>query len=278
MATTTLAYRDALEGVGIRYAAILASAREDTSLAGAASVFAARTGRIYAGTTGIVGAALMVASAVASGLWYVFPHARLGAVSFPTVTTFVLGSWPAMAVAYRVGRVVGAHRIRDAATPRQTGDLHADLARLEHDLPGAVTRRRTAPLERASVALPMFAVALLAPLTLHRLVYSLVAHDGDFESWARMSLVIVGHAHLVLAALCWQFAYKAFQAPVERIRAEGRRAAWRALGITIGVSALPGAVLLLIPPILTAVTGIAFIPLLFWGMSRILVSERSRLA
>lgn len=52
--------------------------------------------------------------------------------------------------------------------------------------------------------------------------------------------------------------------------------AWgKAWGITIFVSAVPGLLLLAVPPLLTAITGLAFIPFMFVFMHRRLMNERS---
>jgi hypothetical protein len=52
----------------------------------------------------------------------------------------------------------------------------------------------------------------------------------------------------------------------------------RALGITTLVSALPFALLYLIPPILVFVTGVIFVPVSFSALTRIVEAERHQLA
>ena len=49
----------------------------------------------------------------------------------------------------------------------------------------------------------------------------------------------------------------------------------KALGLTVAISAVPGLLLLAVPPLLTAITGIVFIPLLFIRMWRRLLEERA---
>jgi hypothetical protein len=63
-----------------------------------------------------------------------------------------------------------------------------------------------------------------------------------------------------------------------RIRQEAKRMTWAAFGIVIGVSAVPGALLVLIPPVLTAVTALVFHPLLCCHMTRTILAERAALS
>ncbi len=267
MTTMTPAYRDSTEGAAIRYAQLLDSTRADTDIPAVARVFGARAGRVGVGVAGIVGAGALALATLSNA-------AGPSASSKLSLTGILLASWPVMGVAYLLGRAVGAYRMAGVTTPRRTGDVHGDLARLEQEDPGAEARRVATRLERASIGLPMVAMALLAPLTLHYGVYALFDKHADFDGWVAMSLVIVGHAHLVLAALYWRFADKASRQSVEEIALAGTRPGWRVLGITVGLSAVPGALLLLIPPVLTAATGVLFNPLLFHWMVSKLVAER----
>src|SRR5690349_11715443 len=48
----------------------------------------------------------------------------------------------------------------------------------------------------ASLAIPAAGLALMLPLSLHMIVMK-----GDFDSWVRMSVTVVGLAHVVFAVL-----------------------------------------------------------------------------
>jgi hypothetical protein len=125
----------------------------------------------------------------------------------------------------------------------------------------------------------MIAVSLLAPLTIHAFVATILgASAAHFDEWIAISLVVVGHAHLAHAWRCYAFATGARVLDADELMLARPRAEWRAFGIAVVVSALPGALLYLIPPILTAGTGILFNPILFRGMTRTIVAERRALA
>ena len=263
----TIAYRDSLEGLRIRYAELLAERTQDPSLAGASRVFGARTGRIWAGNTGIAGAVLLALGALAT----------LAVPGLP-LTTLLLLSWPAMLGAGAVGWVLADRRVRREGAPRPTGDVRTDLARLQAALPASALRDLAVDRERRSLARPMIAVALLAPLTIHAVVY--LGFGGGlaaFNNWIGLSLLCVGHAHLALAWGCHRFARNAASLTGYALEQAGRRAQWRAFGFAVLFAALPGGVLYLIPPILTAATGLLFNPILFLKMTGTLVAERAAL-
>ena len=62
--TATAAYRDSLEGLRLRYAELCAERSGYPSPARAPSVFAARTGRIWAGNVGIAGAVVLASISI----------------------------------------------------------------------------------------------------------------------------------------------------------------------------------------------------------------------
>jgi UPF0716 family protein affecting phage T7 exclusion len=77
-----------------------------------------------------------------------------------------------------------------------------------------------------------------------------------------LSAVIVGHAHLVLAWLSWRFAKRLVAGDAR----PAHREAFGALGWTVLAAAVPGAIMLLLPPLLTAVTGaFVIIPAFSWA-------------
>jgi hypothetical protein len=263
-----LAYRDFVMGARVRYDDLVERARHATGIAAASRVFAARTARIWAGAAGIAGTVLLVTVAIATA-WFGWRSSFL--------TEILVLSWPVMGAAYLLGRYFGAARVARLAVPRPTADILADLARLEGARPVEVARAGAARLERASMALPMVAVGLLAPLSIHAPFAFMLAH-GEVDRWILLSLAIVGHAHLVLAAMYVYFARRASKLDSEALVAARSRLEWSAWGATVAASAVPGIVFLLIPPVLTAVTGLLFNPVLCRGMVKTIVAERRDLA
>jgi hypothetical protein len=155
---------------------------------------------------------------------------------------------------------------------RKTGDVLADVERLRQPVDQQV-RARADRLERSSVALPLMAMAMLAPLSLHLAIAAPFTGLRTFNAWIALSLVIVGHAHLVTAWQAWKFARTLHGLDKDELRVP-RRDGWRALWVTFGWSFFPGAILLLIPPILVLVTGLVVIPFTWASMQRRVGLER----
>jgi hypothetical protein len=263
MSTLAPAYRDSMEGARIRFADLRARSLDTVPIGAASAVSAARTARIYAGVTGIAGAVLLVAATLANFLlrWGVPLHAVL------------LASWPAMGFAYIAGLLRGRRRAAAIAVPAQTGDVVTDLARLETGEPVAAAHRHAERLEQAATALPMIAVGLLAPLTIHLPFAASVGRDAG-DGWIALSMLIVGHAHLALAFMYARFARRAKHLSSDALALARSNMEWSAWGIAVAVSAVPGIVFVLIPPVLTAVTGLLFNPILFRSMTRAILAER----
>jgi hypothetical protein len=166
-----------------------------------------------------------------------------------------------------------------------SGDLGADLARLEAVEPLRDARDLATAWERRSAALPMAAISLLAPLTLHGMVWFGLARTTeagsgleDFGSWIALSVIIVGHAHLALLVCAVRWAWRLRRVDTFELRASGGKGWGTALLVSAGIACLPGVVLLAIPPILVAVTGLAFVPLMYHLMARTIERERTALA
>lgn len=124
-----------------------------------------------------------------------------------------------------------------------------------------------------SLVLPTLGAALLLPLTLHLLVFRSVdspSWASQFDDWVGISLVITGPAHLVFAILSATRAY---------MLAIGRPALspLKIYGFTVAASCLPFVLLLAIPPVLVAITGVPILPLLD-GMERLIARERAAVA
>jgi hypothetical protein len=273
----TVAYRGHEHVVASRYAELAElRARELATLSKARSVYARRVGRIAAGAVASVGAFAVFGGAMraiaASHGWFVNGDAVDG-----TLTYALLLTWPAAAVAYVAGRICARARI-DATLERslaRTGDWACDLRRLEEATLTADVGARAVAVERPSASLPLIAASFLAPLTIHYLfMFAItggqVAARG-FDEWIAASVLIVGHAHLVLAICSWLFAGKL----ARRETGVPSDYSWaKAFGFTVLAGAIPGGILYLIPPVIVAVTGLAFIPLMYFVIDRRMFAER----
>ncbi len=119
----------------------------------------------------------------------------------------------------------------------------------------------------ASFVVPTIGVALLLPLTLHLPIVALGWGVDAFDDWAALSLMITGPAHVVFA---WLAATRAKQLA----RGELAITPTKIFAITIAASAIPFAVLYMIPPILVGVTGLPILVLLD-RMERLVARESS---
>jgi hypothetical protein len=173
----------------------------------------------------------------------------------------------------------------DAPT-RLTGDVTADLARIEAADPLRASREVAMRWERMSVALPIAAVSILAPLTIHGVVWcTLSVPSGtmsttslsNFGEWIALSALIVGHAHVAVLVGSVRWACRLRALPTAQLR-QGLHKHWGlTLLVAVGVACIPGIVLLGIPPLLVAVTGVAFLPAAFGVAARAVAAERFEL-
>ncbi|MBX3228688.1 MAG: hypothetical protein KIT84_08550 [Labilithrix sp.] len=242
-------------------------------------VVRARLARIVAGSIGVAGAAAMTFSAA-----WTHDESRS-----PAPTLMLLASAAALVAGWvlaRGGLAAGARLLRrDTTELRLTGQLDADLARIDATDPRAELHRlerRAQGLELASVGLPIAGVSFLYPLSSHWLFTQLLGGGesaGDFSQWIRVSLAIVGHAHIALAICGFLFAKRLRSLTLEGLIDLKIHREWlKAWMITIGISCLPGILLILVPPILVAITGITFIPVLWYVLHSAVVRERSKFA
>jgi hypothetical protein len=269
----SLAYRSAYEHVIETRLAEVRHARDaiSTMLPELSAIGRARLARALAGAVGIGGAAGVAVSALVL---------RDG-----TETRLLLGSTIAMFATYLVARIVlralGSFRPPRDEEPSLVGEMTADLARIDASLPLPRIERRLASLETLGMALPLAAVSLLAPLTIHWLfiqVTSPATTASSFAEWIRISLVIVGHAHLALAAFSIAFAKKIAKSDNEMLRTMSVHREWlKAWVYTMLVSCVPGIILVGIPPVLVALTGVVFIPVMFFVVFERLLIERRTL-
>lgn len=273
------AYRSAYDHiVGLRLAETEDARTELTPLLpGLRAVARARLARIVAGAVGVGGAL----STFVIAAWTHDQPSGLATHALVASSCALVVSW----FFARTG-LAAAARLLPVNMPELTlsGELEADLARIDAADPRAELQRlehRARRLERPSVALPIAAVTLLFPLFSHWLFTQAIGSDNaqDFAQWIRISLIIVGHAHLALAVCGFLFARRLHGLSLEGLQRLRIHREWlKAWLITIGVSCLPGILLILVPPLLVAVTGIAFTPILWYLLHASIVGERSRFA
>jgi len=121
----------------------------------------------------------------------------------------------------------------------------------------------------AGLAVPIIGIALIGPITLH-LPFALLADPGAFDSWVATSTWITGPAHLAFA----------LSGAIRATQLARARPAWSPRSvylITVIVSCVPFVLMLAIPPILVAVTGLPFLPILR-AMEPLAARERDELA
>jgi hypothetical protein len=201
-------------------------------------VIARRIGRIAFGGALVVGALRLVEAAVTQHLGH-----GDGAINAYEV---IYQSWLSAIALWAVARVVAA---------RVPWHRNPDFL-LAH-----------------SVCMPMVGLALLLPLSLHLVWFTPWAAGDDlnrFNDWVQVSMVITGAAHLTLMlGVIWRGRALVAGTPAPT---PGEIYAY-----TIVVSCVPFILLLAIPPLLVAVTGLPFLPLMH-RMAKIVERERAELA
>jgi hypothetical protein len=285
--TWTGPYRNHRETVLLRLAGVLSRLGKEMSgsaLLDAKVVYRRRRARVAAGTVGaIVGAASLVCGLVV-GILEMSKHSSLGRGDYG-VTSWVFGAGLMLtAMIYGLVRIGASAHIERLVRRRTalSGHPEWDLSRLSEASPLRDVRERAAKLERASLTAPLVALALLAPLAIHGAVYAVVAlangvlpEASAFGWWIGFSALCVGHAHIVFAGLSARFARKIHEA--ENVHDVKRHwvGTW---GWTILAAAIPSAVLYLLPPIVTAATGICIIVPAFAWARKTVTMERLALA
>jgi hypothetical protein len=250
-------------------------ARED--IAEILAVTIRRRARILAGRIGLVGALSTVAAA---GL-----EALSSGPTTGVATVVLLGSAAASVVAYGLVAADPFHRAaRDLSRLTEaSGDLRREVDRLTSDRDLWTLRETAASLERQSTFLPTAAVSMLAPLTLHffvALVLSLVDHGRiieRFDYWIMASIVLVGASHLSLLYRASGLAVVLANTNDSEVDAAARSYGWKTVGWTTLYACLPGAIIWLIPVIVSFLTGALIIPALFARIGRLVTTERARI-
>ena len=119
----------------------------------------------------------------------------------------------------------------------------------------------------AGVVMPVVGLCLFLPLTLQAPFVFLINWGPSSEIWVLFSAVLVGHVHVFVA---WRMA----QAARRMLRGEPATGWGRIWLESIGVACIPGILLYALPPVLVAVTGVAF-PLLYGWMRRLAATQRA---
>jgi hypothetical protein len=229
-------------------------------------LYSLRQARVWAGAVGIGGFVALLAE--------IFTGVGLS-------SWILIGSWGAMALAFAVVLLVSRRRIVRRA--RQLGapseDVFLDLSRLAAGSPVERAVRQTHRIEIWSFLLPAVALTLLLPLTLHLIVGSTLFAVSliRFNAWILISLLLVGHAHITLIILAVMHVLRVRSELDNGVPVGGVSCGFWALLWTVTASTIPGALLLCIPPILVALTGLLFIPWMFHWISRRARAERQLL-
>jgi hypothetical protein len=239
-------------------------------------VAARRIARVVAGATAL----LVGATALVCGL------ASFAASQIVSLSTWMLlSAWPLAFMAGVVARLAaGAAMARRMHAPVSlTGSSVADLIRLDGADTLGQARAMAARWERASTALPLAALSMTAPLTIHFGVWLLLAgpmpsRAGDFGAWIGMSALIVGHAHLALAGCAARWAFKLRDRETAALGTRVATSAFQALFVSVAVASVPGILLIGLPPALVLVTGILFVPAMYAATVSTLRRERLALA
>jgi hypothetical protein len=253
--------------------AVEAFARRASSIAAGAAASACGLSMLAAGYAGLVGGELCGID------WD--SHARLiglapwlllaGIVVFPLTTVIVRP----------LARVWLTRLLR--AAPRGDADIEAYVARLHDARPAHVLQRKAMRLETASVALPLVASCLLAPLALfYVLLYlaSMVHHAStdDFAWTIQAVVMLAGHAHLVLAGCAIGYARRLRRGAVT---SRGHALSHALAGVLLAgvASVLPGlAIGFPYSSLFILVTGAIVVPLAYDVAFRRVTEERETLA
>lgn len=189
----------------------------------ATAVLARRAGRIAFGLVLIAGAALVFWESNSDRDVLAMLGVRHAAPSgFHAQSVFVLTWFAAVGIGLIVRGIVWL------AAPAPRGDA----------------------LLKASLVAPAVGLALILPLSLHMLVMT-----GEFDSWVRMSIRVVGPAHVVFAVLFAARAAGLARTATPRVSI-GAIFLW-----TVFASFVPWP--FIIPQALTAITGLFILPVIF---------------
>src|SRR5262245_60187282 len=212
----------------------------------AREVYARRVARQSAGWALIFAALTLIATAFS------------GASEAPT--WILIMSWPFAGFVYALTHLAAtiafrydlAHAIAEEARRTQGEVALTALARLR-------ARAIVEPRERSSFAPLLAGTALVGPLSVHWIVAAIFsgvmrfeAIDArDFTTWIQVSLVVVGHAHVVFAIAAARYARNMSNLGATSLAAGVDGGGSRALTAAIVTAAVPGLLAIGIPPLLT---------------------------
>lgn len=270
MSTTTFDYRN--HDATVTHRLELRRRRIDEGLSTPRARAAARLFRHrFARSTGAVGGLL--------GLSVTIFYAAIGAIGTGHDETgtaelffFSLGVVP---LAYIVGRLIAPWFERRALRRAREHDPDPVVAleALRYATGETIAAQVARKWELASLSLPLIATALIAPLTLHAPLFLGATRPAhEFGEWILLSAVIVGHAHLVFAYLAHRHVrHLTSGAPIPT------HAATRTWALTVLTAAVPGILLVGIPPIITGVTGLFLVAPMFYWARNTMLRERALL-
>jgi hypothetical protein len=259
-------YRDHLFAARCRQQQLSREGSPEAAPAELVRVYARRVARIWGAAFGLAGLLAMV-------LHFLFT------MSLRTLSIYIAGSWLTAAGAYLVVRLLAPQwiRWRLRRSYATSGDIFFDLGRIDARSPRKFALAAVHRHERLALQLPLVMLSLLAPLSIHLGVAMafLGVSMNEFGQWILTSAALVGHAHLTLAL------FSVFH--VVRVQREldaGTRVAGASRGLvallwTVGASAIPGVVLLCVPPLLVAMTGLLFVPWSFHWVGAAARAERA---
>lgn len=244
------------------------------------NIYARRVARAVAGG---VAAAAGVAMLVGGGIWALTTGSWYNpSQSDGRMTDVLLGGVVAGVLAYLPARLV-AYRKFDRAVGNAlslSGNVRIDLVRVERAQPRRIAAELLSRAEAWSASLPLVAVALLGPLLVHLLVWlgytagNVSFKLGAFDAWIGATVPIAGLAHLVLAFRAAAFGPRIRAKSTEELRVMPSQYGWKTLLFTAIAGLVPGAMLLLVPPVLIFLTGLVLVPHSFYRMNRLILGER----
>lgn len=283
-----LAYRNDEDVLQARLSSLLENRHLEVAGIGpeARNVYSRRVARAASGG---VAAAAGVVMLIGGAIWAANSRSWFSASSMASdgrLTGILLGGVIASALAYLPARLI-AYRRFDRAVSRAvslSGHVRIDLVRVERARPRRIAADLVARAEPWSASLPLVAAALLGPLLLHLLVWigytgaNVAFHLGAFDAWIGASAPIAGLAHVVLAFRAAAFGPRIREKSNKDLLFMPSRYGMVSLMFTSIAGLIPGAILLLVPPVLIFVTGVVFIPYSFYRMNRAIVREREAVA
>lgn len=192
------------------------------------------------------------------------------------LTGCLLAAWPAAALTYWVTHIRARHRFSYTmlAPLARTGDIHIDLERARRFAPAQHALRALAKLEAQSISPLLTGVALLAPLTLHFFIGAVAGADiAEFDTWIALSGLIVGHCHLILAIRIWRYGSRVATEGTQEVITDRYSEGWKTYAIILATSLFPGVLLVIVPAVIVALTGL-FIPALYGWAGKSISEER----